>query len=63
MIYKLLNKTTGEVIDRVDVRDQDPTEFFMERKKLDSESFKNLFHVQSDSYQWWEEESTKLDDF
>jgi|TARA_R100001510_G_C7609238_1_gene173343 hypothetical protein len=63
MIYKLINRTTGEVIDRVDVRDQDPTEFFMERKKLDSESFKNLFHVQSDSYQWWEEESTKLDDF
>ena len=70
MVSKLINKNTNEVIDSVDLSNvgkKGAKTFFMERKKLPKDEFDKLFIVKDQAYigryQWWEEESTTLDDF
>jgi hypothetical protein len=70
MVFQLINKNTNEVIDSVDLSNvgkEGAKTFFRERKKLPQDEFDKLFIVKDKAfigrYQWWEEESTKLDDF
>jgi len=70
MVFQLINKNTNEVIDSVDLSNvgkEGAKTFFRERKKLPQDEFDKLFIVKDQAYigryQWWEEESTTLDDF
>jgi len=51
MRFKLINKRTQEVVDRVDViksEEQIATEVFQNKKQLDKESFDKLYEVKKD---------------
>jgi|TARA_R100000995_G_scaffold75994_1_gene45499 hypothetical protein len=63
MVYKLINKLTKEVIDSVQLKNIDGKEYYLERKQLNEKDFDKLFEVKSEAYEWWQEESTTLDDF
>jgi hypothetical protein len=74
MKYELVNKTTNEVIDTKDLSDiwlSGARTIFKEQKRLDDKSFDELYEVRERknpklnrrTYKWWEEESTKLEDF
>mgnify|MGYP000580801059 FL=1 len=74
MKYELVNKTTDEVVDTKDLSDiwlNGARTFFKEQKRLNDKNFDELFEVRERknpklnrrTYKWWEEESTKLEDF
>jgi len=51
MRFKLINKRTQEVVDRLDViksEKQIATDIFQNRKQLDKESFDRLYEVKKD---------------
>jgi len=51
MRFKLINKRTQEVVDRLDViksEKQIATDVFQNRKQLDKESFDRLYEVKKD---------------
>ena len=70
MKFELVNKTTEEVVDTVDLANVGKSgakTLFMHRKQLKEEQFDKLFSVKDHPYvgryDWWKEESTQLDDF
>ena len=70
MKFELVNKTTDEVVDVVDLANVGKSgakTFFMHRKQLNEEQFDKLFSVKDHPYvgryDWWKEEPKKLDDF
>jgi hypothetical protein len=74
MKYELRTLTSDEVIDVVSIFEgmesvgiEMAKAYFVNRKKLDEEDFDKLFTVKvkpsTVRYKWWEEESTKLDDY
>ena len=70
MKFELLSKSDKEVIDVLEMNDIDikgAKAYFMARKMLDEKEFDKIFKVTPNPpvgrYKWWEEESTKLDDY
>ena len=75
MKYELRLKTDNEVVDTIDFSEgPTPTAnikgakaYFMARKMLDEKEFDKIGKVTPNPtvgrYKWWEEESTKLDDY
>lgn len=76
MKFELVSKNTEEVIYTVDLADiwlNGAKTYFMKDKQLDKEEFDKLFIVRvkeetkpvlsNSKVKWWEEESTKLDEF
>ena len=70
MKFELVNKTTEEVVDTVDLANVGKSgakTFFMHRKQYKEEQLDKLFsekdHPYVGRYDWWKEESTQLDDF
>tara|TARA_R110002020_G_scaffold252936_1_gene466734 strand:+ start:219 stop:425 length:207 start_codon:yes stop_codon:yes gene_type:complete len=68
MKFELLSKSDNEVIDVIESNSIDGAKaYFMARKVLEEKDFDKMFRVKANPpvgrYKWWEEESTKLDDY
>tara|TARA_Y100000361_G_C11093980_1_gene308016 strand:- start:741 stop:953 length:213 start_codon:yes stop_codon:yes gene_type:complete len=70
MKFELRSKSDDEVIDVLEIHDVDikgAKAYFMARKMLEEKDFDEIFRVKPNPpvgrYKWWEEESSKLDDF
>ena len=70
MKFELRSKSDDEVIDVLEMHDVDikgAKAYFMARKMLEEKDFDEIFRVKPNTpvgrYKWWEEESSKLDDF
>ena len=70
MKFELRSKSDDEVIDVLEMYDVDikgAKAYFMARKMLEEKDFDEIFRVKPNPpvgrYKWWEEESSKLDDF
>jgi|TARA_B100001996_G_C18528031_1_gene541883 hypothetical protein len=76
MKYELRLKTNDEVVDTIDYTEgPTPTAnnrgaklYFVSRKQLEEKEFDKIFSVKAKpyvgrAYKWWEEESTKLDEY
>ena len=70
MRFELRSKSDDEVVDVLEMHGVDikgAKAYFMARKMLDEKEFDKVFKVTPNRtvgrYKWWEEESTKLDDY
>ena len=70
MKFELRSKSDDEVIDVLEMHDVDikgAKAYFMARKMLEEKDLDEIFRVKPNTpvgrYKWWEEESSKLDDF